>query len=632
MQSRVFTASTLSLLLTTALLSGCGMGTAAPGGGVEGATISGRIIGGQNPVVGATIQLYEVLGAGYGKASHPLLSPVVMSGPGGGFNITNLYNCLSTSDQVYIVATGGDPGLGTGTNGAIALMAALGPCSALPAVPNINVNEVTTVAAVWALAPFMTSFDHVGTSSTNMTGLANAFGMANNLVSFISGNSPGAAPAGATIPTAEIYSLGNSLAACVNSAGGVAGNNNPCGLLFTAATPPVSNPTAPTDTIGAALNIALYPGSHVGDVFNVGAGVGAPFQTALSQAPNDWTIAANFVVGTRQTSGIAFDASGDLWVDAADGLYELSPAGSLLNTFSMAGNAVSIDPAGNIWVGASGQSLLELPSTLGSPVAHTVLLGGQSNITGLAMDGNGNAWYSCNSCSSVYEFNPTTSSSTGFVATGVTQASNVSIDPSEHVWLGAFDNNFEVNAFNNNGTQLNNSPFSCGTCGYAGFVANDYSGNAWIVGRNVTLLTPAGTYTNIDGAGGLFSPSGVAIDGAGNAWVTNTVSTVPAPGGGTEQGSLSEFSNAGAAVTSSNGYVSDTLESPQSVAVDGSGNVWLRNSGTSSVTVFVGAGVPVVTPLSLGVKNGTLGTEPGNPPSAGGPGGAVTGVKTGDSE
>jgi hypothetical protein len=290
MQSRVFSAPTLSLLLATALISGCGVGITAPSSGVEGAAVSGHIIGGQNPVVGATIQLYEVLGGGYGTQASALLSPAISSGAGGSFNITNLYTCASGSDQVYMVAKGGDPGLGTGPNSAIGLMAALGTCSALPNVPNVTVNELTTVAAVYALAPFMKSFDHVGTSASNMTGLVNAFGMANNLVSFTSGGSPGPAPTGATIPTAEINSLGNSLAGCVNSAGGVAGSMTPCGMLFTAATPPAQGATAPTDTIGAALDIALNPGNNASDIFNVGVAQG-PFQTALSQAPNDWTIA-----------------------------------------------------------------------------------------------------------------------------------------------------------------------------------------------------------------------------------------------------------------------------------------------------------------------------------------------------
>jgi hypothetical protein len=50
------------------------------------------------------------------------------------------------------------------------------------------------------------------------------------------------------------------------------------------------------------------------------------------------------------------------------------------------------------------------------------------------------------------------------------------------------------------------------------------------------------------------------------------------------------------------------------IAIDGSGNVWVVNladeATPDNVVEFVGAAVPVVTPLAVGVKNGTLGTTP----------------------
>jgi streptogramin lyase len=624
MSSRAFPAFTLSLLAAATLLSGCGTGVANTGGGTSPLAISGHLIGGNQPVTLSTVQLYEASHTGYGTQAKALLTPAVTSGDGGSFNITNLYNCDSGSDQVYLVAMGGNPGLlGDVNNPQLALMAALGPCGTLPSVSNIIVNEVTTVAAVWALAPFMTSYDHVGTSSGNAVGLVNAFGMANNLASFITGFSPGAAPAGSTIPTAEIYSLANALAGCVNSPGGGPKDGTPCGNLIDATT---VGTKSPTNTIDAALAIAQHPANNAGSILALGAGSAAAFQPTLPQSPNDWTIAATFGLGdsARQTGGMAFDAAGDLWVVATDALYELSPTGSVSKSFSnMAGNAVAIDPSGNIWVAASGKTLLEMPSTLGSPATFTVTMDGGSDIQSLALDGNGNAWYSCSTCGSVYKYNPSTAANTGFVAIGVSKASSISIDPSEQVWLGAFDVNADVSVFTNAGAPVVNSPFSCGSCGDSGYVVNDNGGNAWIVGRNLTRMTGTGVATNIDGVGGLFSPSAVSIDGAGNAWVTNTQSSVQLQSGQPEQGGLSEFTNAGVAVTPSTGYVSDSLTSPQSVAVDGSGNVWLRNSGSTNVTAFVGVGAPVATPLALAVKNGTLGSGPGG----GGPGGVVSGFR-----
>jgi hypothetical protein len=627
MSSRAFPALTLSLLAAATLLSGCGMGVANTDGGTSPLAISGHIMGGNQPVTGATIQLYEAKNAGYGAvatARLPTGDSAKTTGAGGSFTITGLYHCDSDADQVYLVATGGNPGLIAGTyNDQLALMVALGPCSALPSVSNLVVNEVTTVAAVWALAPFMTAYDHVGTSSGNAVGLVNAFGMANNLASFVSGTSPGAAPAGSTIPTAEINSLANSLAYCVNSRGTAGGDPN-CGNLIAATT---VGTKVPKNTIEIALAIAQHPSNNVGTIIDYGGGTAVAFQPTLGAAPNDLTIAATFGLGStaRETGGMAFDAAGDLWVVATDALYELSPTGAVTNSYpSMAGNAVAIDPSGNIWVGAASKTLLQMISTLpGAPVSHTVTLDGGNDIQSLALDGNGNAWYSCTTCGTVYKYNTSTTANTGYVATGVARASSISIDPTEQVWLGSFDTSATVSVFSNGGTPVTNSPFSCGSCGDSGNVANDSSGNAWIVGRNLTRMTGTGSETNIDGIGGLFNPSAVSIDGAGNAWVTNTASNVLTEGGAKENGGLSEFTNAGAPVTPSTGYVSDSLAAPQSVAVDGSGNVWLRNSGSTDVTAFVGVGAPAATPLALAIKNGTLGSGPGG----GGPGGVVTGFR-----
>src|ERR1700744_6348081 len=114
MYSRAIPAFTLSLLAAATLLSGCGMGVANTDGGTSPLAISGRIVGGNQPVTGATIQLYDANGTGYGAQATALLSPAVMSGPDGSFSITGLYSCTNASDQVYLRATNGNPGLAPG--------------------------------------------------------------------------------------------------------------------------------------------------------------------------------------------------------------------------------------------------------------------------------------------------------------------------------------------------------------------------------------------------------------------------------------------------------------------------------------------------------------------------------------
>jgi hypothetical protein len=80
------------------------------------------------------------------------------------------------SQGVYLVAIGSTAQGQSTPNTAIALSAPLGLCGTLR--PSVTINEVTTIATVWALNQFADpSGATIGTSSTNPAGLANAFEM-----------------------------------------------------------------------------------------------------------------------------------------------------------------------------------------------------------------------------------------------------------------------------------------------------------------------------------------------------------------------------------------------------------------------------------------------------------------------
>ena len=66
-------------------------------------------------------------------------------------------------------------------NNAIALLAVLGGCNQIAS--QIVVNEATSVAATYALAPFLSAGGNIGASSTNSVGLQNAVAIASALVS-----------------------------------------------------------------------------------------------------------------------------------------------------------------------------------------------------------------------------------------------------------------------------------------------------------------------------------------------------------------------------------------------------------------------------------------------------------------
>ena len=273
-----------ALLLTACGTSGPGTPTHTP---LDSVKASGSVHGGQQPVVGATIQLYTVGTTADGSPATPLLTSTVTSDSTGSFTITGLYSCTNAT-QVYIVATGGNPGLST-ANPNIALMAALGPCSSLSSSTFISINELTSVAAVTALAPFMTSATAIGSSSSDATALANAFTLANQLVDTTTGTAPGNnLPSGYTAPVAELDTLADIISACINSTGGSAGDGSLCGNLFSYTTVPPNPP--PTNTIAALLNIVNNPSQNTEELFALVPPT-PPFQPTLTSAPANFQIA-----------------------------------------------------------------------------------------------------------------------------------------------------------------------------------------------------------------------------------------------------------------------------------------------------------------------------------------------------
>ncbi len=268
------------------LLAGCA--TVRPLEPTANATVQGTVHGGQQPVSGAAIQLYAVGTSGDGSAATPLLTPAAVTDANGNFSTTS-YTCPSASSLVYLVATGGNPGLGSGqSNPQLALMAALGPCGNITSSTVAIINEVTTVAAVYALAPYTSAAAGVGSGTSDAAALATAFTLASEYVNVGTGLAPGTGvPSGYTVPTAQINTIGDILATCVNSPGGVFGDSSACGTFFVYTTPAGGN--AATDTVAALLNLANHPTLNTSLLYNL-ATPSAPFQPTDIAAPPDFSV------------------------------------------------------------------------------------------------------------------------------------------------------------------------------------------------------------------------------------------------------------------------------------------------------------------------------------------------------
>jgi len=580
-----------------------------------GEAYGGQVFGGNQPIINAVIQMYAPGTNGYGSSATPLLNRLVTTDANGQFSLANAFTCPSSSTPVYLVVTGGNPGLTSGTNNtALVMMGLLGSCGSLNSSSYFVINEVTTVAAVWALAPFMVDYAHIGTSGGNVQGLVNAFATAENLVAIETGTAPGHAPSIATVPQAEINTLGGILAGCVNSNGSTASTAS-CGKLFSAATP--TGGTTPGDTVAAALDIARNPGHNVGALFNAVPSTN-PFQPTLTSAPADWTVSIAYTSPTFKTpSDLAIDSQGNAWVLSSTGTN--SSTVSILNisgisaSFPQTGTnfgRIALDPYDDPWLtNPFASNLVELNSSGGRATLNPFSGAGIQGPGPLAFDGSGNVWIANGgpTVSKLSANGAALSSGTGFPTGGIGSTA-LALDTSGNVWVADSANN-KIEVLSQTGAAIPGSPYSGAGINGPFAIAIDSVGGAWVanrIGSSLSRLTSFGD--SVAGSpyygAGLNAPVDLAIDGLGNVWLANSGSS-----------SVSEFLSTGRAQSGGSGYGSAALANPFRVALDRSGNVWVANLGTSVVgsgliTQIVGVAAPVVTPLSVAIESNALNQRP----------------------
>jgi hypothetical protein len=490
------------------------------------------------------------------------------------------------------------------------------------------INEVTTVASAWALAPFaanplstgLNSYLNIGTSSGNTVGLANAFAAVNNLVNISTGQALFVTPAGnATVPYAEVNSLADILNACAVTSGGQANDGSVCGNLFVYADPygnfigETLYSGVPTDTLQAAFEIAQNPDFNDPGPDNLVAAINgkalfpsatlaSPFQPILASLPYDYSISLNFsgngLSSTGGASYLALDNSGDVWVSntTANSVTELNYAGAdvspstgyTTSSLSTPG-PLAIDSAGNVWIcGASGLTELnfvgmELP---GSPFAGSGLTA--SGCLAMAFDGNKDLW--ATNSQSVSKFdqfgNPLTPAG-GFtiatspsVPTTVTVTAPLAIDEANDIWVGV------------------DTPVTGGYLGLAEL--NGASGLPNYLSPNPLTGSPS----NFVDTQGTFSETHVAIDGSGNVWGAATPANC-------SNGAMFEVpAYRGLGTTDTPSIVPGNPPSPDpfrcsvGVAVDGAGTIWTANAGGPAL-----AGTPLPTPPNIAGFNPALSND-----------------------
>jgi hypothetical protein len=601
--------------------------------------LQGEVQAGTQPVIGSQVALYTAGTTGYGSASAllaaPGQSPYATTDQNGKFTLPAGYSCPQPGSQVYLVAAGGKVG-STGTvDENLVLMTALGSCSAINSSP-VVVNEVTTVASAWAIAPFaanplttgLNSYLNIGASSSNSTGLANAFATVNNLVNISTGQPQFIVPTGnAAVPYVEINTLADILNACAVTAGGSAADGSMCGRLFSDANPYNDVPGTqysgiPTDTLQAAFQIAQNPvvnggfsnvavSINLADLFTM-ASTTSPFQPILTTLPTDVSLSLNFAPTAGVSSGtssnyFALDANGNLWITnlATNGVSEwsnlgavITPAGGYATKSVIGAGPLAIDASGNLWI-CDQNGLTELNfagiEVTGSPFAGGGLAG--TICSGIAIDGSGNVW--ANTASGVAKFDDLgdpLSPATGYTipispanSSTVSPQPPIAIDDSGNVWVGVSypaDTSHLFLAELNNASGLPNEL--------------DYQ-----------TVNPAQSSNFVNTVGPL-TETQIAVDASGAVWIPTGLSN--AHGGATK---IPAYGGIGTTETPGGftpGSVTGPFIASSGVAIDGSGVVWIGDAGGSAESLVVppnlGAYNPALPNLPYGFVSPSLASGP----------------------
>jgi hypothetical protein len=422
----------LALMASSVIFSaGCSnLTSTAPGGNPfsSPATLSGKIQGGNQPVIGSTVALWYA-----GQSGAAVQAATTTTDATGSFSFTkgpndqpnsgttSTYSCPTSGNGsdplVYVVSKGGNTqnnGVPTQTNTAAAFIAVFGICTQINASSFVYMSEATTVATMAALQQFYNPndgtirADGTGQQKAIITNIPNTIalladvstGLANSAKAISAGTGGNIAPAvtlTATPETSKINLIANILSACINAA---TASDPKCTSLFSAAAPPIPNTTnvnsgfsTATDTLQALYFMFTNQGSsnttNMATLFGLAPATGAPFQPSLATQPTDWSIGISYA--STSTCGTATGGTGNFISSPTD---------------------ITIDSLDNVWFGnaQTGGNLSSISST-GAPVSCVNFDAGASN-TGGTMDSLGNVWMAGGT--TMYRYNTSTKASTAF--------------------------------------------------------------------------------------------------------------------------------------------------------------------------------------------------------------------------
>lgn len=263
--------------------------------------------------------------------------------------------------------------------------------------------------------------------------------------------------------------------------------------------------------------------------------------------------------------------------------YSASPVSLLVNT------AVGTAPNPTVTVSNTGGAV----GTFGYGAATTLTTTGISSPIGITFDVSGNL-YVVNSGGKIYKYTGATGTAAQF-ASGVTMTNPVGVvfDSSGNCYVLEASGN-KIYKISSSGSLLTTITLTGATT--VSGIAIDASNNLYITNYNGTTSSSiikynTGTSTQSTFATGTNNkPSGIAVDNAGNVYVTNLGSNT-----------ATKYNSAGTIVTAS---FATGFNSPRSIWIDGSDNVYIGDAGTAN-KIFVYSTYPSSTVAGTALTNFT---------------------------
>ena len=565
-----------------ALTTGCGVGDASPSQLTSATSLAGFVHGGPSPISGATVNLYATGTGSYGAAG--ILLATATTASNGSFTFTGATTC-TTPSQVYITASGGNPG--AGSNGNYLLMAALGDCSAISTSSVIWVDEVTTIAAGYALSNFISisgSTVNVGAPITNSVGAGSCTGTGSgmscngaglkhafqNALSLV--NSVGTS---AALPTGQAfaYAGSNTFSAAVSSAtvtaGGTGYTSAPTVTISggggTGATATAAVSSGAVSSITITAGGSGYTSAPTVTIAGLGTGATATANLAVAIAPSQLinSLANSIQTCVNSTGGAATDTStqcGKLFSYTTPPQTSTTTPAAPTNTLQAVINMAKYpeNNASSIYSLPSGFTTFYAPSLTGAPhdlslaIAYKGFTVSSTNYSFgypyfLSLDANDN----------VYVI--TQPSSSGTPSTAVSMSSTGTAN-----WVSAAIN----------GTTVCQAGVPC-------ISAPDTAGNLWVsigsttAGKLFPINTSSGSVgTALTVASTAFG--GVAVDKSNDVYVSVPTASATA--------SVYALASGGSSLSAvqAGGTNFSTTSIPLWIALDSSANLWIADKYTAS--------------------------------------------------